>query len=215
MIVALKGHVIGFASSRVYIEVSNITYEIYIALNTLSKLQNKKKKEELVELSIYHQFTANLQKLYGFLDTNEKEFFVAIQNMKGCGPTLTLSLLSHLSPVELLGICRRLDAQILSKIPKIGKRTAEQVIFEVNRNIDKLENLTEGTQELQRENLDPRAIKAKRERELAEQGLLQLGYSMKEIYQAIKKTSSEKSSSVDKDKLYLASEWISKCLRIL
>lgn len=212
-------------------------YEIYVPLNVLEELQLQREnsqaaasqrdnpqavasqKEEFqadgpsVEIFIHHYFTDAEQRLYGFLDPLHKEFFKSLQDVKGCGPALALSLLSHLEAVRIVQLCSSRDTAALCKVPRVGKATAERLIFEINRRKKKWDRLFgsgagSGTSEslpLEEHGFNP-------EQELALQALLQLGYRESVAKVAIERAA-EKICPVDQDVRIGPAEWIRAALR--
>jgi holliday junction DNA helicase RuvA len=145
MITGIRGIVRRLSSSKVYIDTGSLEYEVHVPLNVIYELESKKQEE--VFLFIHHQFLQDEQRLYGFSSKSQKEFFGAMQSVKGMGSSLTLSLLSHLDGERLLEIIERKDLASLTHIPRIGKTTGETLIFEIGRRIDKWKKILSDTNE--------------------------------------------------------------------
>ncbi|MCB1317470.1 MAG: Holliday junction branch migration protein RuvA, partial [Leptospiraceae bacterium] len=174
MIAGLRGKIQRIGATRVYLDVTGVVYEIHVPLNVQAAL---KAGRESVFLHIYHHFTDQEQRLYGFLDATQRDFFIALQNIKGLGTALALSILSHLEGAQLLELCARKDSAALTRIPRVGKTTAETIIFEVNRRRQKWEKVLNISMDA---GLGRPADGFSDEMELAYQALLQLGYRDKE-----------------------------------
>ncbi len=207
MIIALEGKIIGLGPSQVHLKVAGITYEVYVPLNTLSKVGGLLRKSDQVDfsLAIYHHFVDNQQRLYGFEDQEQREFFIYLQSIKGCGPSLSLSLLSHQGIHSLLQLCQKEDIQALCRIPRVGKNTAQRLIFEIRQ---KSKKLKQWQKYLDNTEFIGNTFLTKNQ-ELAVQGLLQLGYNEKQANELI--TRIEKSGQLKADAT--ASEWIHACLQ--
>lgn len=198
MISGLKGKIQYFGPAQVHLDTGNIHYEVHVPLNVMEKLQREKDQEHF--LFIHHQFNQDDQKLYGFLDMQQRDFFRAIQTIKGMGASLALSILSHLDGTTLLDVCRKEDISTLSKIPRIGKNTAERIVFEISRNEKKFEKLTlvASTGEQQP------TVFASNNQELAMQALQGWGYKDSQVGRLLATISSEQPESVN----YSIEEWI-------
>ncbi|MDH5655142.1 MAG: Holliday junction branch migration protein RuvA [Spirochaetia bacterium] len=204
MISGLKGTISGYGASKIYLNVSGVEYEVNVPLNVFEKLQMTGKGQD-VFLFVYHQFMQDGQKLYGFLDRNQREFFSAVQNIKGLGTALSLSILSHLSAKQLIDLCEKKDVQSLCRIPRIGKSTAETLVFEVGRKIDRWKKviaLDEQGQTQLKEYDDDVVLQA----------LAQLGYRDSQIRSAVDKLKKE----ISEKKLdFNISEKIQFCLQVI
>ena len=203
MIAGIKGTLTRMGPGRIYIEANGIEYEVHVPLSVQSALSGGA-GEEPVALKIYHHITDSDQRLFGFQSARQREFFVALQSIKGLGTVLALSLMSHLDAETFLDYCGRKDVKALCHIPRVGKTTAETLIFEVNRKRDKWQKL-----------LDVQTSEAGADfsegEDLAMQALIQLGYKEKEALAALAKVRKELSPGETLE----AAEWISRCLRIL
>jgi len=133
MISKLKGKITRIGIQSIFIDIGSIEYEVYVPLNVIEYLQKNQKKNQNYTIYVYHHFQGEEQKLYGFLEFSQRELFRTIITLKGIGPSLGLSILSHLNTKQLLDICENKDISKLTKIPRIGKNIAEEIIFEVQR----------------------------------------------------------------------------------
>ncbi len=208
MIAALTGKVTRFGYSQVYLQISNgIEYEISVPLEVLYQLQ-KQSEGACISLYIYHHFKENEQNLFGFIELQQREFFRALLDLRGFGTSLALSLLSHLSANEFIELCRNKDTQSLCRIPRIGKSTAESLIFEVNRQHKKWDKFF--LSPIQKQSQEGFSS----QQEMALQALVQLGYKEKqteEVLRTLIKQRQKDSLSIDIG----AAEWIRGALRIL
>ncbi len=176
MISGLRGTINRFGASKVYLDTGGVEYEVQIPLNVFSQLQNLVPSDNLF-LHIHHQFMQDEQRLYGFLEVRQRNLFSALLTVKGLGSALALSLLSHLDGPALFDICERGDVKALTHIPRVGKSTAETLIFEINRKKESWKKmLFEETPPL-----ESSVESASGEEELAFQALLQLGYKENQV----------------------------------
>lgn len=210
MIHALTGKLRALGHSQVYLNVGGVEYEIYVPLDVLGILQKKTKHEQL-HLYIYHHFRENEQRLFGFLDERQRGFFEALLGLRGLGHSLALSLLSHLKGEEFLKLCRNGELDALCRIPRVGKNTAESLLFEVKRQRKKWDKLLlkESAETLNKE--EARSLK---EQEMALEALLQLGYREKEAREALRKIQEQRKKE-EMEVPQGAAEWIRGALRLL
>ena len=190
MITALTGVVQSFGPSCVYLDVGGVEYEVILPLSSLAQLQKESYQSDLerkkVRLLIYHHFTEKGECLYGFLAARQRLFFKSLLSLHGLGTNLAVSILSHLEGPRLLEICNSKDYKALCSIPRVGRRTAESIIFEVNRNPKKWSNLL--IEDSASSFSESESRKLLPEQEIASQALLQLGYREKEAENALEKT---------------------------
>ena len=212
MIHALTGELAGFGPSQVYLAVGGLEYEIHVPLDVLDFLQKKEKGASL-HLYIYHHFRENEQRLFGFLDLAQREFFGALLELRGLGPSLALSLLSHLKGEEFIELCASNDLSTLCRIPRVGKSTAESLVFEVKRQRKKWDKI------LQKERREGRAKDKDeeallREQEMALQALLQLGYREREAEKALNEIHRQRQKEGKKEVMG-AADWIRSALQLM
>jgi len=207
MITGLRGTINSFGASRVFFEVSGVEYEVFVPLNVFEALQVVETGSELF-FHIHHHYLQEEERLYGFLERNQRDFFAAIQAIKGIGSSLSLSLLSHLSGEALLALCEKKDITTLCRIPKVGKTTAETLIFEINRKIDKWRKLLD-TAAPSRDG-EPPVLPVI---EMVTQGLLQLGYRDAQIRTVLESVRKELQQSGESESSLTFSDWMNFALR--
>jgi Holliday junction DNA helicase RuvA len=86
---------------------------------------------KVVELFIYTHVREDSLDLYGFGTRSEKEFFLTLLGVNGIGPKGALSILSGSDPGQLIQAIIDGDKAFLTKVPGIGKKTAERVVLEL------------------------------------------------------------------------------------
>ena len=89
-----------------------------------------------VTLLIHTHVREDALALYGFLSAREKHFFELLLGASGVGPSLALKILSGMNVEELVPAIRTGDLARLTKIPGVGRKTAERMVVELK---DKLE----------------------------------------------------------------------------
>lgn len=201
MIAALRGKILSLGPSKVYLECSGVVYELHVPLNVMSKLESQNsvlQGESQVMLFTHHYFGQEEQKLFGFLEAKDKQLFSVLLDIKGLGPSLALSLLSHVDGPTLLLLAERNDLETLKKVPRIGKNTAETILFEVGRKRKKFEEIIDRSE----------ITLASNEERLALEALSQLGYTEKQIQTAFTLLKQKGIPSG-------VSDWIKESLRVL
>ncbi len=137
MIAYLNGTLISKAQNQTIIDVGGVGYMVGISTQTFSELPSTGSP---VKLFIYHHFTESEQRLYGFLNTNEKNLFELLITVKSIGPKLALTMLSGMSAQQIVETIASQDAINLSRIPGIGKKTAERIVLELKDKLDTVVN---------------------------------------------------------------------------
>lgn len=180
MIAYIKGILIQATSSFAIIETSGLGYKVFIPSSLLGKLPQIQEQVILHTSFVIRELS---QTLYGFLSSQERDLFEALMNVTGIGPKMALSVIGHLSGSELHQAILNHDIITLSKVPGIGKKTAERLIIEMRDKIAALLPLdpSEFTVSLKS---DPQAQKISD----AMSALINLGYNQMTAQKAMKKT---------------------------
>ena len=127
MIGSLRGIVQDVTHESAIIEVGGVGYEILASLGTLAELSIK--RGQTIFLLIYTNVREDAFQLFGFSDRQEKNFFVSLLKVNGIGPKMALNILSGERVERILQMIEQGDVKALSKFPKVGKKTAEQMIL--------------------------------------------------------------------------------------
>jgi holliday junction DNA helicase RuvA len=133
MIGQLRGRLIDKRSNQVLVDVGGVGYIVQVPLSTYAALG------ELHTLLIHTHVREDTLSLYGFLSSREKHLFEMLLSASGVGPSLALKILSGMSVEELVPALRGSDLARLTKIPGVGRKTAERMIVELK---DKLDGVT-------------------------------------------------------------------------
>ena len=196
MISGIQGTLVRLGASSAFVLAGGLEYEVHVPLSVYDALEKQGSGSD-VHLFIHHHFSQEDQKLFGFADASEREVFRELIRLQGMGPALALSVLSHYDGPKLLSSCESGDVQGLTQIPRVGKKTAERLIFEITSRKERFRKLLAG----QRKGPPPET-----EQDLAREALLQLGYREAAIAEAFKKLDAKPRT---------ASEWIASSLRVL
>jgi len=128
MIAQLRGTLSDKRPNQLIVEVGGVGYLVNIPLSTFYALGGL--REEVVLLVHTHVREDSLA-LYGFLTAREKHLFEMLLSASGVGPTLALKILSGMSADELGPAIREGDIARLTRIPGVGKKTAERMVVEL------------------------------------------------------------------------------------
>src|SRR5215831_20296107 len=133
MIGQLRGRLADKRPNQVLVDVGGVGYLVQVPLSTYAALGNLHSE---VTLLIHTHVREDALALYGFLSSREKHFFEMLISASGVGPSLALKILSGMSVEELVPAIRGSDLVRLTKIPGVGRKTAERIVVELK---DKLE----------------------------------------------------------------------------
>lgn len=175
MIRYLKGQVIEVELNGVVLDVNGIGYGVSCSQFTLQELSGVGKEATLL---IYHHITEGDQRLFGFTNAAEKTLFEQLITVKGVGPKVALNIISGMPVEQIMGAIIERQAGLLSKIPGIGKKSAERIILELREKV-------EATALDQGEKLDGSTRDTTGRSGEAIQALLSLGFKAKEAEKAV------------------------------
>lgn len=132
MIALVRGLLIMKAPQYAIIDVNGIGYKVFIPLSTFPKLPSLK---EEVTFHTYTHVREDVIQLYGFLTDEERDFFVMLLTISGIGPRMGMNILSGASLPDLIETVDKGDANRLSMIPGVGKKTAARIILELKEKL--------------------------------------------------------------------------------
>ena len=139
MIAHLRGKLLAKHPNQAIVETGGVGYDVTISVPTFSDLPAIGSE---VTLHIHTHVREDLIALYGFLRPAEKRLFEKLITVSGIGPKLAITILSGMATDEMVSAIRSNDVARLTRIPGIGKKTAERMVLELR---DKLaaEGVTE------------------------------------------------------------------------
>ena len=129
----LRGTVFEKHSNLVIIEAGGVGYEVHVPVSTFTVLPDVGK---LANLRIHTHIREDAILLYGFSTVEEKSMFEKLITVAGIGPKVALTVLSSVSPADLVAAIRSSDIAQLTRIPGIGKKTAERMVIELRDKFD-------------------------------------------------------------------------------
>ncbi len=133
MIGQLRGRLAEKRPNQVLVDVGGVGYLVQVPLSTYAALGELHTE---VTLLIHTHMREDALALFGFVSSREKHFFELLLSASGVGPSLALKILSGMSVEELVPAIRGGDLVRLTRIPGVGRKTAERIVVELK---DKLE----------------------------------------------------------------------------
>ncbi len=128
MIARLKGTLAEKAPNRLTVDVGGVGYDVLVPLSTFYGIGEP---GAAVALRIHTHVREDVIALYGFASALEQELFERLISISGIGPKLALAVLSGIDPGELVRAIRTQDVARLTRIPGVGKKTAERIGLEL------------------------------------------------------------------------------------
>ena len=121
--------------NQALIDVGGVGYEVELPMSSFAQLPSE---GENVQLTIHHVVREDASLLYGFSSPKEREAFRLLIRVSGIGPKSAILILSGLSAEELYHVIQTEDLNSLTKVPGVGKKTAERLIVELRDKIKAL-----------------------------------------------------------------------------
>jgi len=128
MIGALQGVLAEKEPQRLLVDVQGVGYEVEVPMSTFLALPAAGSP---VRLRIHHVVREDASLLYGFITDDERALFRALLRVSGVGPRMALSVLSGMSAEAFALAIAHDDAASLTRIPGIGRKTAERLLVEM------------------------------------------------------------------------------------
>jgi len=133
MIGLLRGRLLEKRPNQVILDVGGVGYLVAVPLSTFATLGELHAE---VTLLIHTHVREDALLLYGFLSAREKHVFELLLGASGVGPSLSLKILSGMNVEELVPAIRGGDVARLTKIPGVGRKTAERMVLELKDKLD-------------------------------------------------------------------------------
>ena len=128
MIAHLRGRLLAKHPNKAVVETGGVGYDVTISVPTFSDLPGVGSE---VALHIHTHVREDLIALYGFLRPAEKQLFEKLITVSGIGPKLAITILSGMAADAMVAAIRGNDIARLTRIPGIGKKTAERMVLEL------------------------------------------------------------------------------------
>ena len=133
MIASLRGQVTAVGEDAIVVEVGGVGYSVHVPTSVRNEVTHI---GQPIELHTHLIVRENLLALYGFFTAEEEELFSTLLGVSGIGPRTAMAVLTTFSPETLRGAIAQGDASALTRIPGIGRKTAERLMLDLRDRID-------------------------------------------------------------------------------
>ena len=133
---SIQGTLTELTPTKIVLETHGIGYNILIPVHMYTDLSGS--IGQLIKCFLSYVVREDSQRFFGFLKKTDRDTFEMLSDVSGIGPKTALSIIGHMPLKELVSAIQSQDILTLSKIPGIGKKTAERLIVEIK---DKLKSL--------------------------------------------------------------------------
>lgn len=131
----LRGTVEELYADSLALDVNGVGYQVIVSSALIQSLV----RGSQVKLYTYYQVREDAHVLYGFLSQAQKTMFLRLISVSGIGPKLGMAVMSHLTISDLALALVTGDVTALSRVPGVGKKTAQRLILELKEKVDNSE----------------------------------------------------------------------------
>jgi len=128
VIAHLRGRILRKSPQELVVDVAGVGYRVAIPVTTFYRLDEEGGE---VSLRIHTHVRDDTLALFGFLSAHEHDLFERLIQVAGVGPRLAVNILSGIEAAELAAALRGSDVARLTRIPGVGKKTAERLVVEL------------------------------------------------------------------------------------
>ncbi len=168
MIAHLKGNILSKESDSLVVAVGGVGLQVYVP----APLADEFRPGEQISLHTYLVVREDALTLYGFETLEQREYFEMLLGVSGVGPRLALAALATLNPDAIRRAVFQEQAEVFSRIPGVGKKTAQKILFHLQDRITDVDQFA------------PVAMMTDADTEVLE-ALVALGYSVVEAQAAL------------------------------
>jgi Holliday junction DNA helicase RuvA len=140
MIARLEGILRDLAPTRIVVDVAGVGYELNVPLSTFTALPDEGKT---VALYVHTHAREGAIQLFGFATCSERAAFELLLRASRVGPKLAQTVLSGISPIELLAAIRTGNVNALRAAPGVGTKMAERILVELRDRVHELAALVQ------------------------------------------------------------------------
>jgi Holliday junction DNA helicase RuvA len=133
MIAHLRGKLIAKHPNQAIVEAGGVGYDVIISVPTFSELPALNAE---VSFFIHTHVREDALALFGFLRAQEKQLFEKLLSVSGIGPKLAITILSGMAADSMVAAIKGNNVASLTRIPGIGKKTAERMVLELRDKLD-------------------------------------------------------------------------------
>jgi len=170
----ISGRLIDKRTPEILVEAQGVGYEVSATTSLWASLPAT---GDEVSFCTHFVVREDAQLLFGFIDTEERLVFRELIRVGGIGPKVAMGILSGMPAMDLMQTLMREDVTALTRIPGVGRKTAERLVVELR---DRLEKLDLGVAEKGREHLANANGNLTDPLREAESALVALGYKPQE-----------------------------------
>lgn len=127
MIASLTGQLRSRDPEGIVLDVGGVGYRVAMPARSLDRLDGSRE----VFVFTYLHVREDVMCLYGFMDTEERDFFELLKGVSGVGPKVAIGILSAYGPADLRRAVLNRDVAVFQSISGIGKKTAERLVLEL------------------------------------------------------------------------------------
>ena len=133
MIAHIRGKLISKHPNQAIVEAAGVGYDVTISVPTFSELPQLGAE---ISLFIHTHVREDALALFGFLRAQEKQLFEKLLSVSGIGPKLAVTILSGMEAATMVAAIKGNNVAALTRIPGIGKKTAERMVLELRDKLD-------------------------------------------------------------------------------
>ncbi|MYV17989.1 Holliday junction branch migration protein RuvA [Furfurilactobacillus milii] len=193
----LIGLVTVVTPAYVVLEVNGVGY----LLQTANPYRFQEDSKKNVKIYVYQAVRDTDINLFGFVDSEEKQLFLKLLNVSGIGPKSALAILANEDHGGLISAITNNDVKYLTKFPGIGKKTAQQIVLDLQGKLGDIGIVTSATEVETGPTVNSSALRD------ALAALSALGYSGTDVKRVAKKLDDNQTTSTD--------AYLSQALRLL
>lgn len=202
MIGSLNGTLIDIQPPEILLDVAGVGYEITVPMSTFYVLPTLNEK---VRLFIHMSVREDAHTLFGFATKEEKKLFRTLIKVNGVGPKLAITILSGISVHEFVRVINDNNIVGLTKLPGVGKKTAERLVIEVKDKLKEWADMTQSNAFLEGETVVQSGPNYNMMQDEAEAALISLGYKPQEATKVLARLRGQANNVSDLIKLALQS----------
>ena len=180
----LRGKVAEVSGESILLETGGVGYEVHVPGRLLAHLSARGRESSETVLYIYLHVREEAMQLFGFSSREEKELFLRLLSVSKVGPKVALAVLSGFTPAALWEAIIREDVAAISRVPGLGRKTAERLVLELKEKLPSLPPAGD-------RGSHPGQAAGRAAREEAREALAGLGYSLQEVTEALTAVSPE------------------------
>ena len=169
MIARIRGKVLCIEEESLVVDVQGLGYELFCSANTMDQIL----PGDDVDLQVFTHVREEVLQLFGFIDRSEKSLFLSLCKVNGIGPKMAMQILSGARPEIIISWIDQGDVKALMKLPKLGKKKAEQLVLSLKGKLV----MEEDAQSV---------LKLSPEKQDLKSALMNLGYNEEQVEGAIK-----------------------------